>query len=170
MAHESVITTFVVIAAVALALQAAVLVFIFLAIRKIGQEVEAVGLEVRQRIRPVADVLTQILGNARDPLAEITKNIAETSRIIAERTRALDRAVAEMADRARLQGVRLDETITSLVRRFERMVDTVERGVLSPVRELSALLKGLRTGLDFFLSRRPSSPVSEATQDEELFI
>jgi hypothetical protein len=46
----------------------------------------------------------------------------------------------------------------------------VQRGVLAPVQEVSAVIKGMQAGLEFLFSRRRSTSVSEAAQDEQLFI
>jgi len=60
--------------------------------------------------------------------------------------------------------------ISELVEKVGTTADTVQRGVLGPIQELSAVVKGIRSGLEFLFARRRVTNVSEATQDEQLFI
>jgi len=64
----------------------------------------------------------------------------------------------------------VDEMVTGLVEKVETTAETVRRGVLAPLQEVSAVVKGVRSGLEFLFSRRRVTNVSEATQDEQLFI
>ena len=48
--------------------------------------------------------------------------------------------------------------------------DTFQRIIIGPFSEASALLIGVQAGLDFFLSRRRGSQVSDVPQDEQMFI
>jgi hypothetical protein len=57
-----------------------------------------------------------------------------------------------------------------MVEKVETTTDYVQKGVLGPIREISAVAKGVRSGLEFLLSHRRVTNVSEATQDEQLFI
>ena len=64
----------------------------------------------------------------------------------------------------------MDEMVTGLVDKVEHTAATVERSVLAPIGEISAIMKGVRSGLEFLFSHRRVTNVSEATQDEQLFI
>ena len=52
---------------------------------------------------------------------------------------------------------------------MEATSEIVQENVLEPVRELSALIRGLSSGLNFLLGRK-RNPVNEVHQDEEMFI
>ncbi len=60
--------------------------------------------------------------------------------------------------------------MNDLVARVESTADSVQKGVLGPIQEMSAVVKGVRSGLEFLFTRRRVTNVSEATQDEQLFI
>jgi len=66
--------------------------------------------------------------------------------------------------------VRVDQMVSDLVTKVETTADVVQRNVLAPIQEISAVVKGVRSGLEFLFSRRRAPSVSEATQDEQLFI
>jgi len=64
--------------------------------------------------------------------------------------------------------LRADRLIASSLEKMERATEAAERGVLAPIREVSALVAGIRRGLEFFLSRRPDR--SRSRHEEQLFI
>jgi len=41
--------------------------------------------------------------------------------------------------------------------------------VLASIQEVSAIIKGMQAGLEFLFSRRRTTSVSKAAQDEQLF-
>jgi hypothetical protein len=76
----------------------------------------------------------------------------------------------EVLDRFREEAVRADELLADVLQKMQRAADAVERGVLAPIRELSALLAGVRRGIEFFRGKRRPPVGDRAQQEEELFI
>jgi hypothetical protein len=170
MSHESVQTLFIIVASVAIVMQAAVMLGLYSSARKIPGQIELIRAEVRQRLDPLAESITDILRDSREPVRTITTNLADISRLMRQRADNADSLLADLVDRSRVQIVRLDKMVTGLVERVESTADSVQRQVVQPVQELSAVVQGLRSGLQFLFSRRPVSSVNDATQDEQLFI
>lgn len=170
MAHETLLTAFVIVAALAIVMQALLMLGIYLAIRKMPGQIEGIRTEIKQRLDPLAQSVGEILTNSREPVRTITANLAEISRILRDRTSHVDALVADLVDKSRLQVIRVDQMVSDLVEKVETTADVVQRNVLAPVQEVSAVIKGVRSGLEFLFSRRRASSVSEATQDEQMFI
>ena len=170
MENTTALSVALILVAIAVLMQAGAMVGIWLAIRKLPGQVESLRADVKERIDPLAKSVSEIVANSREPLRSITGNLAEISRMLRERTNQVDTLVADLVDRSRLQIQRLDQMVTGLVEKVETTADEVQRSVLVPVREASAVLKGVRSGLEFLFSRRRTTNVSEATQDEQLFI
>ena len=164
------LTVALILVALAVLMQAGAMVGIWLAIRKIPGQIEGVRADVKQRLDPLTQSVTEIVNNSREPLRTITANLAEISQMLRNRTSNVDALVAELVDKSRLQIVRVDQMVSELVTKVETTADAVQRGVLAPIQEVSALIKGVRSGLEFLFSRRRSTSVTEATQDEQLFI
>jgi ABC-type transporter Mla subunit MlaD len=159
-----------ILVALAVLMQAGAMIGIWLAVRKIPGQVEAVRTDVKQRLDPLAQAVTEIVSNAREPLRTITTNLADISKMLRERTTDVDGLVAELVDKSRAQVIRVDQMVSDLVKKVETTSEAVERGVLAPIQEVSAVIKGMRAGLEFLFSRRRTTSVSEAAQDEQLFI
>lgn len=170
MEQNTALTVTLILVAVAVLMQAGAMVGIWLTIRKVSTQVEGIRADVKQRLDPLSQSVLEIVNNSRDPLRAITADIAGISRMLRERATNVDAVVAELADRSRMQIIRVDQMVSGLVEKVENTADAVQRGVLAPLQEVSAVIKGVRSGLEFLFSRRRVTNVSEATQDEQLFI
>ena len=81
----------------------------------------------------------------------------------------MDGLVAKLVDKSRAQVIRTDRMVSDLVQKVETSSDAVQRGVLAPIQEVSAIIKGMQAGLEFLFSRWRTTSVNEAAQDEQLF-
>jgi hypothetical protein len=118
---------------------------------------------------PVLQAARELLVDGRENLNLISKNIVEISQLAKNQVSRLDGLTAEVSERLRVQIVRMDQLVSNTVARVEETTETVQRNILAPVREISAILVGVRTALDFLL-RRNKTRMERATQEEELFI
>ena len=170
MEQNTALTVAVILVSIAVLMQAGSMLGIWLAMRKIPGQIESVRSDVKQRLDPLTASALEIVNNSREPLRIITKNLAEISQMLRDRTSNVDAVAADLVEKSRMQVVRVDQMVTDLVEKVETTADAVQRGVLGPIGEISAVVKGVRSGLEFLFSRRRVSNVSEATQDEQLFI
>ncbi|HMD83355.1 MAG TPA: hypothetical protein VKO18_01490 [Terriglobia bacterium] len=164
------LTVALILVAIAVLMQAGAMLGIWLAIRKFPGQIESVRADVKQRLDPLAQSVLEIVNNSREPLRTITANLAEISQVLRDRTTNADQVAAELLEKSRSQIVRVDRMVSELVEKVETTADSVQKGVLGPIQEVSAVVKGVRSGLEFLFSRRRVTNVSEATQDEQLFI
>lgn len=170
MAYETLLTIFIIIAAAALVLQALAMFGIYTAMRRIQGDVTGIRSDVKQRLDPITQSVAEIVADSREPLRAVMSNLAEVSRAVRERTNSVDAVLDDLLDKCRLQIVRIDQTITGVLEKVDKTTTMVQRNVVVPITEVSAVLKGLRVGLDFFLSRRRSGHASDVPQDEQMFI
>jgi hypothetical protein len=164
------LTVALILVAIAVLMQAGAMMGIWLAVRKVPGQIEGVRTDVKQRFDPLAQSVLEVVNNSREPLQSISKNLVEISTMLRDRTANADQVAADLLDKSRTQIARVDNMVTDLVEKVETTADAVQKGVLVPVAEVSAVIKGVRSGLEFLFSRRRVTNVSEATQDEQLFI
>ncbi len=171
MEQDPKLTVTLFLVALAVLLQAGVMLGILLAVLKMRREIEGIRADVKQRLEPLAQSIAEIVASSREPVRVILANLADSSRTLRERIGQLDNVVADLVDRSRLQVIRVDQLIGSLLQKVESAAETIQRQILAPIQEASAVVKGVRSGLEFLFSRRrPSRGVSEAAPDEQMFI
>jgi methyl-accepting chemotaxis protein len=170
MDHTTGLILALILVAISVLLQAGTMLAVWLAVRKLPGQIENVRSEITQRLEPLTKSALEIVNNSREPLRTITANLAEISTTLRNRTTNADQVAAELLEKSRSQIVRVDRMVTELVEKVETTADTVQKGVLGPIQEVQAVVKGVRSGLEFLFSRRRVTNVSEATQDEQLFI
>ncbi|MBI2818355.1 MAG: hypothetical protein HYX73_00100 [Acidobacteria bacterium] len=126
--------------------------------------------QVARNIDPVLKASRELLTETREKLASVSANLNEISQLAKTQVMRIDGLVTDATDRAHLQIIRLDELVGDTMHRVDQTTQAIQHGILGPVREISAVVAGVRTALEFFLHRNRSRTVEHATQDEEMFI
>jgi len=169
---ENLVVIFIGLTTVAIVVQVFVLGGIFVSIKKLAFNVERLRFEMDQKIDPALTEFRSVLGDAKQVLqnlqtaAENFAGISETVRTQVERVNAV---IEDTTDRARDQIARADEVVTDAIQKMEATSAVVQQNVLAPIREVSALIRGVSGGLHFLFARQKNQ-VDAVHQDEELFI
>jgi hypothetical protein len=116
-----------------------------------------------------------VLLESLKPLAGVAKsvsiNVTEIVEIARRRTSELDAFVQDIMETVKVQANKLDYVVTDTVQKFEQTTASIQRDVLIPTMEIASLIKGIRTGFDFFFSKKKDrSEAGTQAQDEEMFI
>lgn len=148
------LTVFVALTAVAVALQAGVLLAIFLVLRKTSDRLESLAAEVKTKVLPTVEQAQTILADVRPKLQAISEDVKESTATVRDQIQRIDATVNDVVDRARLQVIRADELLSRTLDRVEHTSELVHKTVVSPVRQLSGLMQGLSVGLEFLFAKR----------------
>src|SRR5207248_7537551 len=97
-------------------------------------------------------------------------NFVEIAASARDQFRRVETMVAETGEALHVQIDRLDQASRDVVTRINETAEIVQDSVITPVREISALTKGIMRGFELFFGKRNRSTVDQAHQDEELFI
>ncbi|HLW80012.1 MAG TPA: hypothetical protein VKU44_10490 [Terriglobia bacterium] len=168
--HDTWLAVFVMVAALAFLLQAAALAGIFFALQNLQRDVKEIQTDTHAKLEALRQHVTEFIAESREPVRNVATNLAEVTRLLRDRTVQWDGVVSDLADRTRLQVIRVDQMVTGLIERAESTAGVVEKGLIAPIQEVSALLAGVRKGLEFLFARRRAAVSSEAAQDEQMFI
>lgn len=125
--------------------------------------------ELSRNVEPVLRATRELLVEGREKLSVFSANLNEISHLTKNQVTRLDGFVKDASDRAQLQIIRLDQLVSDTITRLETTSEAIQRGVVGPLREIAAIVAGVRTTLDFLFHRNRRTP-ERATQDEELFI
>ena len=168
---NTIITIFVVVAAVAIVVQMGVLFALYKALRQTSERMEGIAGRLEQQATPVLATAAAILDDAKPKLAEITTNLAETSASVRTHVTQVGEATSEIVERARMQAARLDEFVITAAHKVEATSELLQDKVFSPLRRVRSIVTALNAGLSFFKSNRPPRRNSSGeVEDEEMFI
>jgi hypothetical protein len=193
---ETLLMIFVGITAVAVLLQACVLLGIFLTVRKAVQRGQDQADDVRAKLIPFLDSSKELMESGKDVVKLAKDLIKSADSIIADLEPRLESAATELADMVRdvhLQANRLQASVDEVAGKARRQVDRVDQmatstlngldrfGILVnaavnlPVRQLSGIIAAARAVVGTMRAPGPprprrapqSAPVAE---DKDLFV
>jgi|SRR5215472_10245228 len=139
-------------------------------LRRAAKESQQAIRSMERKIDPIIGRINRILENSEDKITSIVSDASEMTRLARGQAQKVDRVVTEGLDRMRTQILRADSIITGTLEAIEDAGVRVRRSVLGPLQQASAVLKGIRTGIDFIRGEHGSRSGATANQDEELFI
>jgi hypothetical protein len=162
---------FVIVAAVAIVIQMAILLGMYLQIRELSRLVTRVTTDLQAKIDPILIRVNRILEDSQDRISSMVGDSAEIVRLARNQAQKVDRVFTDAVDRLRVQVIRADHILTGALEVIEEAGSRVRKTLWAPLNNVVAVLKGLKTGLDFIRGgHRPRSESPSTTQDEELFI
>jgi hypothetical protein len=166
---------FVVIIAVAFALQTAILAAVYFQTKKSHEQVMRIANDLHARIAPVISRVEMLVGETQPRIVNIVNDASEVVHIARNQAQKVDRVMTEALDRVRIQLLHTDRILTGVLETVEDAGSTVKHTVMGPIQQATAVIRGIKTGIDVLRSfRRPgngssSTPPSDPT-DEGLFI
>jgi len=149
---ENLLPVFIAVTSAAVVLQAGILVAMYVTMRKTSDRMEAIATEVKGKAIPALESAQTILTEIRPKLQVVAENVQEATTVVRMELERVDATVNDVVDRARLQVIRADELLTRTLDRVEQTSDMVHRTVVSPVRQVSGIMRGITAGLEFLLS------------------
>ena len=169
MENANLLVLFVALTAVAVVIQAGMMIGIYLGMRKSVAQMEALAGEMRTKFLPAAETAQSMLTTLRPALENVINNASETSTIVHAQLQRLDATLTDILDRARLQVIRADEMLSHTLDRVENTTEMVHKTVVSPIRQLSGLVQGVTAGLEFLVGGKRSRD-GAPTPHDEMFI
>lgn len=168
----SVVAAFVIIAAVAIILQMAILFVLYKSMKQTAGKMEAIAGRMEQQTTPLIATAQAILEDAQPKIAEITSNLAESSATMRAHVSQVAEATGEIVERARLHAARVDEFVVSTMGKIETATDILESKVLNPVRRVQGIMAAVNAGLGLLRASKDRGRArgAAAGQDDEMFI
>jgi type IV secretory pathway VirB2 component (pilin) len=163
------VAAFVVVAAVAIIMQMVIMLGMYLQFKETNKQVMRILHDLDARVSPILLRVNRILDDSEDRISSIVGDAAEITRIARGQAQKVDRVFSDAVERLRVQVIRADQILTGTLEVVEDMGTKVKRSVTGPVMQVSAVLKGIKVGLDFIRGVQ-NRRGSDNTADEELFI
>lgn len=153
-----VLAIFTAITAVAVLIQAGVLLGMFIVMRKSMMKMQALADEVKGKALPALTTTQALLEDLAPKLKVATANLTEVTHTLRTETKHVTETVDVLLNKANVQMNRVDGMLTATFDAVDHAAHAMENAVTVPVRRFSGVVNGVRTGVEFlFRSNRRSA-------------
>ena len=161
-----------IVVTIALIVQVAVLTMLFIQTRRTAQEVEKSINDFNNKVSPILTRVQILLDDTQPKISTMVSDAAHIVYLARGQAQKVDRVFTDATDRFRGQLVRADRILTGTLEAVEEAGSQFRHSFWAPVRKASALVQGIKVGIDLLRSRRANSSRREEPleQEEELFI
>jgi hypothetical protein len=160
-----IMTAFVIIAAVALCIQAGMLVALNQKTKQLHDKIAPLVPKVDSLVESTKATVEQ----SKVQIAEITSRANEILISAKNQLAMVEDVVTDATARAKVQMDRVELVLDDTINRAHETVATIHNGIMRPLQELNGIAAGIRAALAF-LARNNRPSVAQATSDEEMFI
>jgi ElaB/YqjD/DUF883 family membrane-anchored ribosome-binding protein len=160
-----VMTAFVIIAAVALSIQAGMLV----AVSKKTKELHDKIVPLVPQVESLVETTKATVDLSKKQIAEITTRANDILDSTKSQLAMVEEVVSDATARAKVQMDRVELVLDDTLSRAHETVALLHSGIMRPLREINGVTAGIRAAMSF-LSRGNRPSVAQATSDEEMFI
>jgi hypothetical protein len=152
--------------------QVAILIGLFFQVKRTTESVNRMVNDLHTRVGPILTRTQILLDDTQPKLANLVEDASQVVYLARAQAQKMDRVFTDASDRLRGQLVRADRIITGTLEAVEDAGTQVRRSFLGPVQKASAVVQGIKVGLDFLRSRRSHRETIHETieQEDELFI
>src|SRR5579863_10592596 len=164
-----------IVVAISLVVQVSILTALFFTTRKTMQKLDKTVEDLNAKAGPILTRVQILLDDTQPKISTMVNDASHIVYLARGQAQKMDRVFTEAADRFRGQIVQLDRILTGTMEAVEDAGAQFKQSFWRPMQKASALVQGIRVGLDILRSRRAAAgtsrgdePVTE--QEEELFI
>ena len=163
---------FSIVAAVALVVQVVILTALFFQLRRTTENMNRLVGELHSRVGPILTRVQILLDDTQPKISSMVNDASHIVYLARGQAQKIDRVFTDAADRLRGQLVRADRILAGTLEALEDAGAKFSHSFWRPVQKASALVQGIKVGLDLLRSRRSRSRGDEPReqQEEELFI
>jgi len=168
---EKWIAIFSIITAIALIVQVIILTAMSLQMRKTMEQMTRTVNDLHTRFGPILTRVQILLEDTQPKISNMVSDAAHVAYLARGQAQKIDRVFTDAADRLRGQLIHADRILTGALEAVEDAGSQFQRTVWRPMQKATALVQGIKVGIDLLRSRRGnSSPGERREQEEELFI
>jgi anti-sigma-K factor RskA len=163
-----------VVVAISLVVQVSILAALFFTTRRTMQKLDKTVTDLNARAGPILTRVQILLDDTQPKISTMVSDASHIVYLARGQAQKMDRVFTEAADRFRGQLVQLDRILTGTMEAVEDAGTQFKQSFWRPVQKASALVQGVKIGLDLLRARRaataPAGKEEAPEQEEELFI
>lgn len=170
---------FSIVAALALVVQVVILTVLLFQMRRTTENVNRLVTEMQSRMGPILTRVQIMLDDTQPKISSMVNDASHMVYLARGQAQKVDRVFTEAADRMRGQLVHMDRIMSAALESIEDAGLNFKNSFWAPMQKASALVQGIKVGIDLLRSRRRGwdgrdrrrdEPPREPQQEEELFI
>jgi hypothetical protein len=163
---------FIIVAMVALVVQVVILTLLFFEVRRTTENVNRLTSDLQSRVGPILTRIQILLDDTQPKISSMVNDASHIVYLARGQAQKIDRVFTDAADRLRGQLNHADRILTGTLEAVEDAGVKFKHSFWRPVQKASALVQGIKVGLDLLRSRRGrrSGDEPREQQEEELFI
>jgi len=170
--HDTHLWILTAILAIAVVAQTVIFYLISKSLRQLTVRMDGLGKDLLRNAEVVTAKVNEgmiaVKGVAQD-LKSITESLTDTAGIVNRRVKDVDAFLVETTSMARLEILRIQNTIHDATRRAEETIELLRNRILAPLNEFNAISRAVRVAADV-LFRQGKRPSGTSSMDEEMFI
>ena len=159
---EGLLTLFVALTAIAVIMQAGVLIAIYLVTKRTSEKIDKFAKDAQELMVPMRSIA--------DNMKTVSEDLIELGLSAKEQFRRVEAIITDAGQSIQVQIDRFDRVSKNVADRIDETAEVVQDSIISPFRDISALAKGLGRGFQFFFNRKARNAEESVREDEELFI
>ena len=158
--------------ALAMLIQAIVLLVAFMAMRKAVRSADKKFEELRSSIVPLVDKTRDLVTRLAPKIEATAEDVAALTHSLRLQTTDVQYAANEIVTRVRSQAGRIDAMLTNVLDAIERAGDFMADAVSKPMRQLSAILASAKAALESLRNYGPAprSNADRVSRDNDMFV
>ena len=160
-----VMTAFVIIAAIALCIQAGMLAAMYKTTKSLQTQIQP----LLPKVESLVDTTKTTVEQSRKQIVDITTQATEIMESTKRQLAMVEGVVSDASARAKVELERVELVLDDTLNRAHETVATVHDGIMRPLREINGIAAGIKAALGY-LSRGNRPSPDQATSDEEMFI
>ncbi|HZD50648.1 MAG TPA: hypothetical protein VE178_18030 [Silvibacterium sp.] len=149
---------FTAITSLGVLMQAAVLLAMYLAVRRLTVRLHVITDELRPHVLPTVAIAHDLIEEVAPKLKVAATNVMEASHVLRTEADHVNVTLDEILKKASVHANRVDEMVTASIDSAAHATQAVQHAFSVPVRQVSALFAGLKAGFDVLRGGNHSSP------------
>ena len=177
MNHDTIELAFVALGAVALAVQTAILLAIFIGVTRAAKSIKEEIDEMKTTVMPVVASTREMVETTRGMVTRLTPklesavtDLSEVARSLRTQTEDVQVSVEQLLERVRKQSGRIDTMFSSTLDAVDKASTFVASTVAKPVRQLAGMLAGLKAVVESLRSSDPAYREPTLHDDKDMFV
>ena len=168
--ETTLLVIFVGITGFALVVQAIVMLVAFLTMRKSIISLQSDVQELRTTAMPILAKTRETLERVAPKLESVATDVADIAHILKRQSVEFQAVAGDILERVHRQTSRVDNMFTNVVDSVERTSYVVVDSIGRPVRQLAAMLAGVKAFLTVLATGRRPDQQADIVADQDMFV